>query len=291
MFETNAVPRVDRLSPRVFHKEFVSRRRPVVLTGIADRWPAITLWDAAYIKRTLPGAEVPVEIWRRGAPGNDPADYLRNVRRETMPLGQFLDLVAESGKGSCSHYLAQYPIARAAPRLLEDIEPPEKYMKTPAVLPKSLAARLRLDPALWIGPAGSVTTLHFDSTHNLFVQISGAKKVILIPPGQSGFLYYPCRDFGLNLHFSPVDAERPDPERHPRFARATPREIIVRPGEMLFIPATWWHYLRALEPSISLNFWWNTPATLLGPARHLLYEWQERIRRFTTRRHRRSSGR
>jgi len=281
------VPRVDRLSPCVFHKEFVSRRRPVVIAGVADRWPAISLWDAAYLKRALPEAEVPVEVWERDGPHNDPADYLRKVRRETMPLGRFLDMALGAGNGSCSRYLAQYPILKAAPRLLEDIRPPEEYMKAPVLLPKRLAAGLRLDPALWIGPAGAVTTLHFDSTHNLFVQISGVKKVVLIPRDQSKFLYYPCREFGLNLHFSPVDVEHPDPNRHPRFAHATPREIIMRPGEMLFIPASWWHYLRALEPSISLNFWWNTPATLLGPSLHLLYEWREKIRRSRIRRNRR----
>ena len=45
--------------------------------------------------------------------------------------------------------------------------------------------------------ATHITTLHFDTSHNLFVQISGRKKVLLFPPGQSGLLYYPCRDFGL----------------------------------------------------------------------------------------------
>jgi [protein]-arginine 3-hydroxylase / protease len=291
MPEPNTVPRLDRPSPRLFQREFVARRRPVVITGFADRWPAISRWDAAYLKRTLPEAEVPIEVWERGGPGNDPADYLRKVRRESISFGHFLDLALGTGDGSSSRYLAQYPILKTAPRLLEDIRPPEEYMRAPAFLPKKLAARLRLDPALWIGPAGAVTTLHFDSTHNLFVQISGAKKVILVPPGQSSCVYYPCREFGLNLHFSPVDAEHPDPNRHPRFARATPLEVIVRPGEMLFIPATWWHYLRALEPSISINFWWNTPGTILGPPRHLLYEWREKIRRLLIRRHRRCPGR
>ena len=111
------------------------------------------------------------------------------------------------------------------------------------------------------------------------MQISGRKKVVLIPPDQSDLVYYPCREFGLNLHFSPVEVERPDRARHPRFAQARLREVIVQPGEILYIPATWWHYLRALEPSISLNFWWNTPATLWGPPRHLLLEWRERFRR------------
>src|SRR6266566_2605274 len=135
MSDPNAVPRIDRPSPRLFHREFVARRRPVVMTGIADRWPAISLWDAAYFKRTLPEAEVPVEVWERGGAGNDPAAYLQKVRRETMRFGNFLDLALGAGSGSCSHYLAQYPILKAAPRLLEDIRAPDEYMRVPAVLP------------------------------------------------------------------------------------------------------------------------------------------------------------
>ena len=279
MDETRVVARVERPSPGLFRREYVRPRLPVVITGVADRWPALSAWNLGYFRRTLPDTEVRVEVWERDDGRNDPADYLRRVRRAPMRIGEFLDLLDAPGPAGRAYYLAQYPILKTAPRLRGDIRPPDEYMQVPAILPRPCAARMRLDPALWIGPRGAVTTLHFDSTHNLFVQISGAKKVILIPPGQSGFLYYPCRDFGLNLHFSPVEVERPDLARHPRFARATALELTVEPGEMLYIPATWWHYLRALEPSISLNFWWNTPTTLYGPLRHLLLEWRERIRR------------
>jgi [protein]-arginine 3-hydroxylase / protease len=278
----NVVPRIDRPRARVFRSEFVSRRRPLVITGAADHWPALSLWNPGYFADMLGEIEVGVEVWDREEPRNDPADYLKRVRRQPMRFGEFLAVVQAAGRGSRGYYLAQYPILKAAPRLLADIDPPEEYMRVPAFLPRAIARRMRLDPALWIGPAGAVTTLHFDSTHNLFVQISGRKKVILIPPEQSDFVYYPCREFGRNLHFSPVDAERPDLDRHPRFAEATPWEVTVLPGEMLFIPAAWWHYLRAIEPSISLNFWWNTLATVCGPPRHLVVEWRERLRRFVT---------
>ncbi len=277
--ETNLIPRLERPAPSAFFREFVARRRPVILTGVADRWPATSLWDPEYLHRMLPDVEVRVEVWKRKGPRNDPSDYLRDVRRETVRLGEFVRLAHSSRPESSHFYLAQYPIRRAAPRLLEDVRPPEEYMGVPAYLPRTLARRMRLEPALWIGPTGSITTLHFDSTHNLFAQIRGRKKVILISPAESDRVYYPCREFGRNLHFSPVDAEQPDLEKHPLFARASPREVIVRTGEMLYIPATWWHYLRALEPSISLNFWWNTPATLIGPPRHLLLEWRERLLR------------
>ncbi len=287
MPEPSAVPRIERPPPRGFFREFVARRRPALITGVADRWPAITRWDIAYFSRTLPDVEVRVEIWDREGPNDDPADYLRNVRRISMGLGEFLGHVRAGGPNARRYYLAQHPILKMARHLLDDVRTPEEYMGVPLYVPRALAARMRLEPALWIGPADAVTTLHFDSTHNLFVQISGRKKVTLIPPGQSDLVYFPCREFGLNLHFSPVDVERPDLKRHPRFARATPRTVTVRPGEMLFIPSTWWHSLRALEPSISLNFWWNTPATVWGSPRHLYLEYRERLRHLVRGRRRR----
>src|SRR5207249_447829 len=185
MSETNAVPRVHRPSPAAFRREFVAPRRPSVITGVADRWPAMSLWDIGYFRRTLPDVEVRVEIWEREDSRNDPADYLKCVRRAPMPLGEFLDRLQTAGRESRSHYLAQYPILKAAPRLMEDIRPPAEYMELPGYVPRALARRMRLEPALWIGPAGAVTTLHFDSTHNLFVQVSGRKKVVLVPPDQS----------------------------------------------------------------------------------------------------------
>ena len=78
---------------RAFFREFLSRSRPVVITGVADRWQAIARWDAAYFKRTLPEVEVRVEIWDRDGPRNDPADYLKSVKRKPMPLGEFLELL------------------------------------------------------------------------------------------------------------------------------------------------------------------------------------------------------
>ncbi len=32
------------------------------------------------------------------------------------------------------------------------------------------------------------------------------------------------------------------------------REVVLAPGEMLFIPVGWWHHVRALSLSINLAF-------------------------------------
>lgn len=42
---------------------------------------------------------------------------------------------------------------------------------------------------------------------------------------------------------------------HPDFSEAPFVEAILGPGDMLFIPKKWWHYVRSLTTSISVNFW------------------------------------
>ncbi|KAK3897312.1 hypothetical protein C8A05DRAFT_39137, partial [Staphylotrichum tortipilum] len=34
-------------------------------------------------------------------------------------------------------------------------------------------------------------------------------------------------------------------------------DCILEPGEMLYIPVGWWHYVRSLSVSFSVSFWWT----------------------------------
>ena len=53
-----------------------------------------------------------------------------------------------------------------------------------------------------------------------------------------------------------VDVENPDPELFPDFARAIPTvQDVLEPGEMVLVPAGWFHHFRSLTDSVSLT--WN----------------------------------
>ncbi len=54
-----------------------------------------------------------------------------------------------------------------------------------------------------------------------------------------------------------VEVENPDTERFPEFAKAPYLECVLEPGEVLFIPVRHWHYVRSLELSFSVSFWWS----------------------------------
>lgn len=55
--------------------------------------------------------------------------------------------------------------------------------------------------------------------------------------------------------------ECPDLEQFPRFAEAQYREVLLRPGDALFMPQGLWHYVRSLTTSVSINYWFSTEET------------------------------
>ncbi|SHN44099.1 Cupin-like domain-containing protein [Duganella sacchari] len=108
-------------------------------------------------------------------------------------------------------------------------------------------------PRFWIGPAGTVTPLHCDYDDNIFAQIWGTKRIFLSPPHHDEFIY--PREANPILFGSPFDPEAPDYTQFPLARQATMIEVIVHPGDMLYVPAGWYHQVRALTFSLSSNRW------------------------------------
>ena len=58
-------------------------------------------------------------------------------------------------------------------------------------------------------------------------------------------------------NFAMIDVERPDVKRFPSLRRARALEAVLEPGDVLWLPRFYWHYVHQLDaPSenISLNF-------------------------------------
>ena len=98
----------------------------------------------------------------------------------------------------------------------------------------------------------------------LCVQVAGFKFVRLYSRQQSRLLYVDGAEAShaarhatrAQGNISAVNVEHPDLEAHPNFVHAHYLECVMRPGDMLFIPAKHWHYVRSLSPAVSLNFWY-----------------------------------
>ncbi len=53
------------------------------------------------------------------------------------------------------------------------------------------------------------------------------------------------------------DEKQEREKQFPMFAGAEYVEAVLEPGEILYIPKGWWHYIRSLDVSASVSFWWD----------------------------------
>ncbi len=232
---------VDRrtgLTREDFLVQYYAANRPVLVDDLTSGWPALTRWDPEYLRSVI-GDEL-VEVMD-GRNADRRYEVNSNSHKTTMPFSTYVDLVLATAWGNNSYLVANNHILEreAAKSLWDDFTIDDRYLDPSAA---SNAA------FLWFGPAGTVTPLHHDIANIMFTQVVGRKRVTLIPPLQSHLLY---NEVGV---FSEVDLRDPDLERFPRFGQAETTELVVGPGDALFIPVGFWHHVEALDLSISLTF-------------------------------------
>jgi hypothetical protein len=111
---------------------------------------------------------------------------------------------------------------------------------------------------IWFSSSECVTPLHYDLCHGLLIQISGKKRFIFASPDDTIYLY-PNRDpYSKNQTSSIanltkwISGDTEEMRRHPTIDEAQWYVIDLSPGDILYTPPGWWHYVVSLEPSISV---------------------------------------
>jgi hypothetical protein len=118
---------------------------------------------------------------------------------------------------------------------------------------------------LWISHKGVFTQNHFDEWENFNVALEGRKRFVMAPPGVRD--YYPRslpRGFGDKSQV--FDLDDVDEQRFPRLLPRLEerREVILEPGQILYLPLGWWHQAESLEDvNVNMNFWMRAPKKII----------------------------
>ncbi|MCY0988039.1 cupin-like domain-containing protein [Nannocystis sp. ILAH1] len=257
-------------SPSFFVREYLRKGRPALLRGVADTWPAAA-WTPEYLADRFGGLDVKYETWTDAA--DDLFEFQATQKHTSTTLREFVGLMrGAASPASRRVYLTAFELCRALPQSRQAFGSLDPFMGWSPLTPPALRERLRVEPYLWMGPAGTLSMLHFDRLHNFFVQLHGTKRFLHIDPQYSERLYYPHARLQTGLlHWSPVNPAQPDYERFPRFRGVPVIETIVERGDVLFTPPRWWHHVESLTPSISANFFWMLPLRTTWAIREYLY--------------------
>ena len=227
----DAVPRLGKLDAAAFRRQAL-QGLPFLIPGVAARWPLAELTPQT-LRERFPALPVRARV----------GDYVNTAfapdrAMRDMSMRDYLDLAA-AGTAGLPPYLGNLELREL-----------NRYCHWPAYFEKPGP------PRFWLGPAGTVTPLHADYDDNLFVQIWGSKRIILAPPHHDEFLY--PKEANALLFGSPFDPEAPDFDAFPLARQAALLELTVQPGDLLYVPAGWFHQVRSLSFSLSSNRWSRT---------------------------------
>ncbi|KAM3915839.1 bifunctional peptidase and arginyl-hydroxylase JMJD5 [Leptodactylus fuscus] len=233
------IPTICCPSLEYFRQNYLIPQKAVILEGVIDHWPCMKKWSVEYIQKVAGCRTVPVELGSRYTD----AGWSQSLMTVNEFINNYiLDQPARRG------YLAQHQLFDQVGELKEDIGIPDY-----CCLGEGDEDDITVNA--WFGPAGTVSPLHQDPQQNFLAQIVGRKYLRLYSVSETERLY--PFDSSLLHNTSQVDIENPDTDKFPDFAKADYQECILRPGQILFIPVKWWHYVRALDISFSVSFWWS----------------------------------
>ena len=233
------IERVPLLSTTKFLTKYYFGSRPVILTKLAQDWPALKLWTFKYFADKFGDAMIEIQSGR----DQDPNYEINSPKlKRQVQMRDFVASVLDGSAGN-NQYLTANNHALKQPALaplLGDIGSFPDFLFDDSRLPT--------ESLLWMGGGGVITPVHHDTMQLMHTQIVGRKRWQLVSPLQTPLMY---NHIGV---FSKLKFDANDEVLYPLSKQLRIIDVIVKPGETLFVPVGWWHRVESLTPSISLSY-------------------------------------
>lgn len=253
-----ATTSIKPFSPQESRRILHHLQQPAIFLNMTCSWPVLS-WTAEHLSGCLGDKLVRFRLGRKEET-NTPL-FETQCSYEEAKVAQFLSWtqgqcgadVGPFSKYSHSEYWAYADYKYIAmlfhdqPSMFEDVKWSEFGFE----------GRNGRESTLWIGTEGANTPCHLDSYGcNLVLQVQGRKRWHLFPPEDTAKLYPTRVPYEESSVFSQVDVLHPDLTRFPAFQGARAHVVTLQPGQVLYVPRHWWHYVESVDPlTVSINSW------------------------------------
>jgi jumonji domain-containing protein 7 len=291
------IRRIDNCSSLQFCKEAYSRYHPVILTGLVDDWSALHKWNEDYLAEKIKDRHVSVNLTLEGRADsvqlleyeNESKEFFLYPAEIQLSMKEFFHLLHDNEANATPiiPYLSQQNnnLRNEFPELLDDCN-----IQLPLVEVFDSTEPEAVN--LWIGNEKSVSSIHKDHFENLYIVIQGEKTFTLFPPTDVGFFpekTYPTIKYepvyeeigsqttlktlkltrdgcpSESISWIPIDpndylegnSDFMEKKSWPDHKLANPIVCTVKPGEILYIPAMWFHRVSQNELTIAVNMWYD----------------------------------
>jgi ribosomal protein L16 Arg81 hydroxylase len=244
------VPVIEGMNVEEFIKNHRKKSQPVVLKNAASSWPLYKKWTPEFFAEQYP--EDPVILF-------DGAIESRESPKEkgtkTVSLADFVEAMKNGGKD----YARFLPLLDQHPELLKDFD-------VDWLMSAANNGAKGIKHQLFMGGAGTSTSMHCAIGSNLFVQVHGRKQWWIYSTNNSPLLE-PLVDRSVFFR-SMASGEKPEGN----FKKADGWTVILEPGDVLYNPPFFWHQARNIDTNIGAGFRWFSLASILkvSPAQFLM---------------------
>ncbi|AUP77238.1 cupin-like domain-containing protein [Flavivirga eckloniae] len=232
--QSQPIEEVSSIDAAAFKKNYFKKKKPVIIKGLANTWESTKKWNLDFFL----GLEDDKDVYLLSD------NFIQDDNRYRK--ASFKDYIkqlkdAEENDKNFKDYLTTLDIFEYYPNLKSHIDFSffEKHTKVN-------------DITAWIGPANTISGFHADTANNVYAQIKG-RKMFIICSTKFNKTMYPSSKHIYGAVASDVDINNFEKDRFPEFKNNDFMSVILEPGDVLFVPQNWWHYVQALDPSISIS--------------------------------------
>lgn len=213
------------VTAKQFEREYRGRR-PVILEGYAADWPSVRTWSFGHLAERC--GDVPVTV----------NSYVSDEARR-VPFREFVSMLEQpADDSSLACYLQEWYYQASYPDLAEDM--PELEIAQYDFRRNLYGEEASVNHQLWMGQKGGITGLHQDSysIDVMHVQIVGEKL---------WYIMGPKADLRLD------ECGQPDLGAFCKSSDTQLMRFVLNPGDVLYLPAWWYHRIELLSDSIGLG--------------------------------------
>jgi len=242
---------ISDIAPGDFVRDYLRKGLPVVIRDFVSRGsPCWQKWNYDYFKK-IAGDER-VDVYGRE---EDSMGYVASPPVGRMSFGEYLDKISSE---PTQLRLFLFNLLKIRPEL-------KKHVVYNDVTGGKVLQGL---PFMFFGGEGSATRNHIDidMSHVFITQFQGKKRIWLFPNNQSDLMY----KLPYNFH-SIANLKSSSLEEFPALKYLDGYEAVIGPGDTLYMPAGWWHYIQYETEgySISVRALANSLSEKLKGARNL----------------------
>jgi hypothetical protein len=233
--KTFQVDEVFEITPEKFQSKYFKQSTPVVIRGAAKEWGCCKKWNLDYFKLGYGEKDI-LLVNATGLSSRE-----ENTNYEFLTVRDLVENIKEGGK----KYLRFSPLLENNPDLVLDLD--LNWLQK-----MRGGSTFACTYYMFMGGAGQKTLLHTDQPCNLYTQAYGQKKWTLFSPKDSMLLYPEVSNTAYIK--SPIDLDNPNFDKFPMLKHATRYEVVLNPGDVLYVPPHVWHFVENLTDTIAVGY-------------------------------------